>query len=156
GLTDLVGDHLAYELAAVGDLLAAHRGDDVTWLDVRLLRGPAVGHRVDEDARARVRELEGARELGREILDPDADPRALDHPLHHDRHGDSAREGRGDGEADVRASADDHRVDPEHVTAQVAEGAAGVARVDARVRLEVVLDGVHPEAAATLRAEHPG
>jgi hypothetical protein len=39
---------------------------------------------------------------------------------------------------------------------QIAEWATGVARVDARVRLQVILDRVHPEAAAALGREHAG
>ena len=70
--------------------------------------------------------------------------------------GDAPREVRRHREADAAAAADDHRVDAEHVPVEVAERAARVAGVDARVGLQVVLDRVHAEAAAALRAEHAG
>ena len=69
---------------------------------------------------------------------------------------DALREVAGHREANPLAAARDHRVDPQHVSLQVAQGTARVAGVDARVGLEVVLDGVHPEAAAALGREDTG
>ena len=97
------------------------------------------------------------RELGRDVLHADAEPRARDTcPVLRICVGHALRHVARDGEADALAAADDHRVDAEHVALQIAERPAGVARVDARVGLQVVLDRVHPEAAAALRREHAG
>src|SRR5207245_283644 len=104
------------------------------------------------DAGARVH-LHRGRELGREILDADADPRALHVTVLHDLLGGATREVRRDREADAGAPTDDHRVDGEDATVEIAERAARVSRVDARVGLQVVLDLVHAETTAALRAE---
>src|SRR5262249_38806250 len=84
----------------------------------------------------------------------DSDPRALDVAGLEDLLRRAPREARRNGEADPAPAADDHRVDPEDAPVEVAERTAGVAGVDARVGLQVVLDRVHAEPAAPLRAEH--
>ncbi len=70
--------------------------------------------------------------------------------------GDAAGDRRRHGEADALTLADDHRVDADHLAVEVDERAARVARVDAGVGLEVVLDRVDADAAAALGAEHAG
>src|SRR6185312_12125419 len=59
----------------------------------------------------------------------------------------------GNSKADARAT-NDHRVDADHLARQVDERTARVARVDAGVGLQVILDLIGMHATTTLAAQH--
>src|SRR5208282_4351228 len=108
----------------------------------------------DEGAGARV-ELHDGRDLGVKVLSADTDPRAFDLARAEDLLGHPTGDGGGYGEADT-VPALNQRIDAEDAPIEIAERSPGVARVNARVRLEIIFDLVHAEAIAPLRTEHAG
>ena len=100
--------------------------------------------------------LMAARELGRDVLHADAEPRARDLARLEDLLATRCAMLLGTAKPMPCPLPDDHRVDAEHVALQIAERSARVAGVDARVGLQVVLDGVHPDPAASLGGEDAG
>ena len=152
---DVAREHLAEKILRPAERLAADGRDDVARLEVRLRGGPPGDDLAHERADAR-RHLHLVRQRGRDVLDAHPDERPLDLPLREELRGDAAREARRHREAEAAAAPDDHRVDAEHLAVEVRERPAGVARVDPRVGLQVILDRVHAEAPATLGADDAG
>ncbi len=137
----------------LSDLRVANRDDDVTGSETGPVRWPLRYHGVDQCSAVEA-PTEMRRQLGSDLLEGNPEPRALHgavfDQLPSDTLGDLGR----NGETDSRSAADDHRVDPEHSAVKVHERAAGVPRVDAGVGLQIVLDFVCADAAATLRTEN--
>src|SRR5262252_451478 len=131
-------DHL-HELVAIRHRPSVEFDDDVTGLEPGLLRRAVGQHRLNDRARARP-QTELLEALAGHGLHVDADAAANDFAFAQLRQQIANRVDRyREADADVAlrlAVADDRRVHADHLTADVQQRAAGVARVDRRVGLQ--------------------
>ena len=132
---------------------AVDRGDDVTRLDAGLGGRAAVLRIVDHRALGLL-QAEAVGDIGRHRLHLDAEPAARDVALVLELGDDELRGGGGNVEADADRAArrrEDRGVHADHIAVHVERRTAGIALVDRRVDLDVVVIGPGADIAAARR-----
>ena len=151
-----VGDQ-PRQLPAALDRLAVIAEDHVARLQFGLRRRAAGIDRGDHRAAALV-EPDALGEIVGDRLDAGADPAALDLSGRLELLDDRLRQRRRDREADADRAARrriDHRVDADHLAGEVEHRPAGIAAVDRRIGLQIVVIGAGMDVARR-RRDDPG